>query len=150
MADAVYEVTTVLGKKLVDFDGHIAYDTYIDLLFISLVPCIFYYSFLFYESTNLMCARRLNRSMSELDMRTPFKDAAEILDIHRTLVKQNNIVDGIVYTQVSRGADVNRLRSFLFPNADTTPCMWHSSLYCTSLRLSLHCFPPIERSNIQC
>eukprot|EP00041_Stephanoeca_diplocostata_P026384 m.710501 g.710501 ORF g.710501 m.710501 type:complete len:425 (+) comp22952_c0_seq8:1110-2384(+) len=95
MADAVYEVTTVLGKKLVDFDGHVA---------------------------------RLHRSMSELDMRSPFTHNTEILDIHRTLVERNNIIDGIVYTQVSRGADLKNYRSFLFPDDEevtgSTVCMF--------------------------
>ena len=79
MADAVYEVTTVLDGKLVDFDGHL---------------------------------RRLNRSLSELKMIPP-KNMANLLEIHRELVKVNRVQQGMVYLQISRGpAD----RDFVFPS----------------------------------
>ncbi len=79
MADAVYEVTTVLDGKLVDFDGHL---------------------------------RRLDRSLSELKM-TPPKNMANLLEIHRELVKVNRVKQGGVYLQISRGpAD----RDFVFPS----------------------------------
>ena len=48
-ADGVYEVTSVLGGKLIDFEGH---------------------------------ARRLQRSLAELEMKAPV-EADELLEIHR-------------------------------------------------------------------
>jgi len=84
MADGVYEVTSVLGGKLIDFGGHLA---------------------------------RLERSLNELDMKKPaaFDD---LLEIHRELVRANDITDGLVYLQVTRGSDGDR--DFVFPNAETT------------------------------
>ncbi|WP_299425085.1 D-amino-acid transaminase [uncultured Shimia sp.] len=85
MADAVYEVTSVLDGKLIDFDGH---------------------------------AVRLKRSLDELEMAEPCsKD--ELLAIHRKLVEDNGIVEGLVYLQVSRGSDGDR--DFVFPSEDTPP-----------------------------
>ena len=82
-ADGVYEVTSVLDGKLIDFDGH---------------------------------AVRLERSLNELDMAAPVsKD--ELLTIHRELVARNEIVDGMVYLQITRGSDGDR--DFVFPSADT-------------------------------
>ncbi|MDD9977961.1 MAG: D-amino-acid transaminase [Boseongicola sp.] len=84
MADAVYEVTSVLDGKLIDFEGH---------------------------------AVRLERSLNELDMRSPCsKD--ELLAIHRELVAVNEIDEGLVYLQVTRGSDGDR--DFAFPDPDTT------------------------------
>jgi len=84
MADAVYEVTSVLGGKLIDFDGH---------------------------------AVRLARSLNELDMPHPLsKD--ELLGIHRELVRLNDITDGMIYLQISRGAPNDR--DFVFPDPETT------------------------------
>ncbi|MEO0358188.1 MAG: D-amino-acid transaminase [Pseudomonadota bacterium] len=81
-ADGVYEVTSVLDGKLVDFDGH---------------------------------AVRLERSLSELDMGHPItKD--ELLEAHRELVRANDITEGLVYLQVTRGAAD---RDFAYPPADT-------------------------------
>lgn len=85
MADGVYEVTSVLGGKLIDFPGH--------------------------------CAR-LARSLSELDMQNPHSDA-EWLAIHRELVTRNDITDGMVYLQVTRGNPGDR--DFAFPGPDVTP-----------------------------
>ncbi len=85
MADGVYEVTSVLGGKLIDFGGH--------------------------------CAR-LARSLSELDMQNPHSDA-EWLAIHRELVAQNRITDGMVYLQVTRGNPGDR--DFAFPGPDVAP-----------------------------
>ena len=85
MADAVYEVTSVLGGKLIDFEGH---------------------------------AVRLKRSLDELEMAEPCtKD--ELLEIHRKLVELNDIDEGLVYLQVTRGSDGDR--DFVFPSADTKP-----------------------------
>lgn len=82
-ADGVYEVTSVLGGKLIDFDGH---------------------------------AKRLTRSLNELDMKQPV-DQDELLTIHRELVARNNIDEGLVYLQVTRGvAD----RDFAYPK-DAAP-----------------------------
>ncbi|WP_313061112.1 D-amino-acid transaminase [Agrobacterium cavarae] len=83
-ADAIYEVTCVIGGKLVDFDGHMA---------------------------------RLARSLKELDMPTPMS-AQELLAIHRKLVADNNVDEGLIYMQISRG---NADRDFNFPPKDTPP-----------------------------
>lgn len=84
MADAVYEVTSVLGGKLIDFEGH---------------------------------AVRLKRSLDELDMQEPCtKD--ELLSIHRKLVELNDIDEGMIYLQVTRGSDGDR--DFVFPDPETT------------------------------
>mgnify|MGYP006282733415 CR=1 FL=1 len=82
MADGVYEVTTVLDGKLVDFDGH---------------------------------AVRLDRSLSELSMRAPVSRDA-LLEIHRELVRRNELTDGLVYLQITRGAPGDR--DFVFPDPD--------------------------------
>lgn len=84
MADGVYEVTSVLDGKLIDFDGH---------------------------------AKRLERSLDELDMQKP--DAFDdLLEIHRELVRVNEITDGMIYLQVTRGAPNDR--DFAFPDPETT------------------------------
>ncbi|MFY0616446.1 D-amino-acid transaminase [Shimia sp.] len=85
MADAVYEVTSVLGGKLIDFEGH---------------------------------AVRLKRSLDELDMAEPCTKEA-LLEIHRKLVELNEIDEGLVYLQVTRGSDGDR--DFAFPSEDTPP-----------------------------
>ena len=87
MADGVYEVTSVLGGKLIDFAGHTA---------------------------------RLHRSLNELDMAEPCTDD-ELLAIHLELVERNNIVDGMIYLQVTRGNPGDR--DFAFPSADTKPTL---------------------------
>ena len=84
-ADGVYEVTSVLDGKLIDFAGH---------------------------------ATRLARSLAELDMATPCT-TAELLDIHRELVDRNDITEGMIYLQITRGAAADR--DFAFPPADTPP-----------------------------
>jgi D-alanine transaminase len=84
MADAVYEVTSVLDGKLIDFDGH---------------------------------AVRLERSLNELDMPHPIsKD--DLLEVHRELVRLNNIEEGMIYLQISRGAPNDR--DFVFPDPEVT------------------------------
>ncbi|WP_370343970.1 D-amino-acid transaminase [Pararhodobacter marinus] len=83
MADGVYEVTSVLGGKLIDFDGH---------------------------------AKRLERSLTELDMAMPMS-ADDLLAIHRELVAKNGIDEGMIYLQVTRGAPGDR--DFAFPPEDT-------------------------------
>lgn len=77
-ADSVYEVTSVLDGKLIDFDGH---------------------------------TKRLSRSLNELEMTFPANEK-KILEIYRELVARNNLKDGLVYLQVTRGvAD----RDFAYP-----------------------------------
>lgn len=58
---------------------------------------------------------RLHRSLSELDM--PFSmDDASLLAVHRELLSLNQVDEGLVYLQVTRGAAD---RDFLFPAVDT-------------------------------
>ncbi|MEM1238047.1 MAG: D-amino-acid transaminase [Pseudomonadota bacterium] len=80
-ADGVYEVTSVLGGKLIDFDGH---------------------------------AVRLERSLTELEMGVPITKE-ELLEVHRELVARNNIDEGLVYLQITRGAAD---RDFAYPGED--------------------------------
>ncbi len=84
-ADGVYEVTSVLDGKLIDFDGH---------------------------------AKRLERSLGELDMAAP-ATTEELREIHHELLKRNNVEEGMVYLQVTRGADADR--DFAFPDAAKVP-----------------------------
>ncbi|MFQ6547321.1 D-amino-acid transaminase [Aestuariibius sp. 2305UL40-4] len=81
-ADGVYEVTSVLGGKLIDFAGH---------------------------------TKRLDRSLKELGMEMPLTED-ELLGIHRHLVEENGIEDGLVYLQITRGAAD---RDFAYPEAGT-------------------------------
>ncbi len=84
-ADGVYEVTSVLGGKLIDFEGH---------------------------------AKRLERSLSELEMAMPM-DSDALLEVHRELVRLNEIDEGLIYLQITRGSDGDR--DFVYPAADTPP-----------------------------
>jgi len=84
MADGVYEVTSVLQGKLIDFEGH---------------------------------AVRLERSLNELGMQKP-EAFDDLLEIHRELVRVNDIDEGLVYLQVTRGSDGDR--DFVFPDPETT------------------------------
>lgn len=81
-ADGVYEVTLVLGGKLIDFAGHI---------------------------------ERLRRSLQELDMPFAMSDD-ELLAVHRALVEKNDLNEGLIYLQVTRGAAD---RDFTFPPEGT-------------------------------
>lgn len=83
MADGVYEVTSVLDGKLIDFPGH---------------------------------AARLERSLRELDMGCPVT-TEELLAIHRELVARNDIIDGLIYLQITRGNPGDR--DFAFPDPAT-------------------------------
>jgi len=85
MADGVYEVTSVLDGKLIDFDGH---------------------------------TKRLHRSLDELDMQAPCSDA-DLLEMHRELVRLNGLDQGMIYLQVTRGNPGDR--SFLFPDGSVKP-----------------------------
>ncbi len=83
-ADGVYEVTSVLDGKLIDFAGH---------------------------------AKRLERSLGELDMAAPVT-MDELLEIHREMVRRNDLGEGTIYLQITRGAD--RDRDFAFPDPKVT------------------------------
>ncbi|SEW39274.1 D-alanine transaminase [Cognatiyoonia koreensis] len=83
MADGVYEVTSVLDGKLIDFAGH---------------------------------ANRLQRSLNELDMTAPIS-MDDLLEVHRELVRLNNVDEGMIYLQITRGAPPDR--DFAFPPNDT-------------------------------
>ena len=85
MADGVYEVTSVLDGKLLDFAGH---------------------------------AKRLERSLSELDMASPIS-MDDLLVVHRELVARNGITDGMIYLQITRGNPGDR--DFAFPDPAVTP-----------------------------
>lgn len=85
MADGVYEVTSVLGGKLIDFDGH---------------------------------AFRLRRSLTELEMASPISKNV-LLEVHRELVRLNEIDEGMIYLQITRGAPNDR--DFVFPDPQKTP-----------------------------
>ncbi|MDX5357623.1 MAG: D-amino-acid transaminase [Rhodobacterales bacterium] len=80
MGDGVYEVTSVLGGKLIDFPGH---------------------------------CRRLDRSLKELGMPNPHTDD-EWLALHHEIVRLNDIGDGSIYLQVTRGNGGDR--DFMYPN----------------------------------
>ena len=82
MADGIYEVTSVLGGKLIDYPGH---------------------------------AARLLRSLSELDMECPISQE-DLLEVHRELVRANNIVEGTIYLQITRGSVGDR--DFVMPDAE--------------------------------
>ncbi len=84
-ADGVYEVTSVLDGKLIDFEGH---------------------------------ARRLARSLGELEMAAPITDD-ELLAIHRELIARNDLTEGMIYLQVTRGAAD---RDFAYPK-DAAPSL---------------------------
>ena len=85
MADGVYEVSPVMGAKLIDYPGHVA---------------------------------RLHRSLDELQMASPVGDD-ELLEIHRELIRLNDLDEGLVYLQVTRGAAD---RDFIWPE-NATPSL---------------------------
>ncbi len=62
-------------------------------------------------------AGRLLRSLRELDMSPPC-DMDELLGIHRELVRLNEIENGLIYLQVTRGSDGDR--DFVFPDPEAT------------------------------
>ena len=64
-------------------------------------------------------AARLQRSLTELDMASPVSDA-ELLEIHRELIVRNDLTEGLIYLQVTRGAAD---RDFLYPAPDTVPTL---------------------------
>ena len=80
MADGVYEVTSVIDGKLIDFDGH---------------------------------AVRLERSMKELMMESAISKE-DLLEVHRQLIVENNLNEGMIYLQITRGSPNDR--DFVFPD----------------------------------
>lgn len=82
-ADAIYEVTAVIGGKLIDYAGH---------------------------------AGRLKRSLASLNIAAPVSDE-DMLALHREILVRNGVTDGLIYLQISRGAQD---RDFLFTD-DLTP-----------------------------
>jgi D-alanine transaminase len=77
--DAIYEVTAVLDRRLVDFAAHLA---------------------------------RLDRSLTEIALVSPLSHD-ELRDLHLALVERNNVDEGMVYLQISRGAAE---RDFAYPD----------------------------------
>ena len=83
-SDSLYEVTTVLNGKLIDFNNHM---------------------------------KRLDRSMTELKFKK-LLNHEDILVFHRKLIELNNLKEGMIYLQVTRGvAD----RSFDMPKNEIKP-----------------------------
>ncbi len=77
-ADGVYEVTAVVNGRLVDYHMHM---------------------------------ERLKRSLAEMDLASPLSmdivspsNEDALLDMHRELIKRNNLSEGGVYMQISRSA----------------------------------------------
>lgn len=85
MADGVYEVTSVLDGRLIDYQGHM---------------------------------RRLERSLGELQIANPLS-TEQWLELHRRLISENRIVEGLVYLQVTRGNPGDR--DFKYPAATIAP-----------------------------
>lgn len=85
-ADGVYEVTSIVGGKMLDFAGH---------------------------------AKRLQRSLDELEMASPCT-MDELEEIHRQLITRNNLDEGMIYLQVTRGNPGDR--DFVYPK-DTAPTL---------------------------
>ncbi|CAN7520455.1 D-amino-acid transaminase [Bosea sp. LjRoot237] len=83
--DGIYEVSAVLGGKLVDCEAHLA---------------------------------RLERSAGELGLALPWSKA-ELIAIHDELIARNDLNEGSIYLQVSRGAAD---RDFAFPK-DVKPTL---------------------------
>ncbi len=82
-ADAIYEVTAVIGGRLIEYAGH---------------------------------AARLQRSLAELALQLPLSPE-ELLAVHRDIVRRNDLQEGLIYLQVSRGAAD---RDFSYPK-DAVP-----------------------------
>jgi D-alanine transaminase len=87
-ADAIYEVTSVLGGKLIDFEGH---------------------------------AKRLQRSMNELGMTKAACTMDELREIHVKLMEANDLTEGMIYLQMTRGNPGDR--DFAYPPEDTEPTL---------------------------
>jgi len=83
-SDSLYEVTSVLNGKLIDFNNHM---------------------------------KRLDRSMTELKFKKMLNHK-DILAFHRKLIELNNLQEGMIYLQVTRGV-VDR--SFDMPKDEIKP-----------------------------
>jgi len=68
-SDGIYEVVSVMDRKLIDFAGHMS---------------------------------RLRRSLGEIDIPEPMPEE-EILSVIRQVVQRNDLVEGIVYMEITRG-----------------------------------------------
>jgi len=77
--DAVYEVTAVLDRRLVDFEAHLA---------------------------------RLDRSLREIGLAPPVPGEG-LRELHETLIAENDVDEGVVYLQISRGPAE---RDFAYPD----------------------------------
>ena len=60
---------------------------------------------------------RLKRSLKELDIKMPI-ETNKLLDIHYKLIDKNNLTEGLIYLQISRGEDD---RSFDYPDSNVKP-----------------------------
>ena len=60
---------------------------------------------------------RLKRSLNELDIKMPI-ETNKLLDIHYKLIDKNNLTEGLIYLQISRGVDD---RSFDYPDSNVKP-----------------------------
>ena len=60
---------------------------------------------------------RLKRSLNELDIKMPI-ETNKLLDIHYKLINKNNLTEGLIYLQISRGEDD---RSFDYPDSNVKP-----------------------------
>jgi D-alanine transaminase len=63
---------------------------------------------------------RLERSVGEIKLALP-ESLARIEEIQKELVKRNNLANGLVYLEVTRGADTGR--DFAFPKNDVKPTL---------------------------
>jgi D-alanine transaminase len=63
---------------------------------------------------------RLERSVGEIALKLP-ESLARIEEIQKELVKRNDLVNGMVYLEVTRGADSGR--DFAFPKGDVKPTL---------------------------
>ncbi len=63
---------------------------------------------------------RLERSVGEISLPLP-ESLERIQEIQKELVARNNLVNGMVYLEVTRGADSGR--DFAFPKADVKPTL---------------------------
>lgn len=84
--DGIYEVTAVIGGRMVDNDLHL---------------------------------ERLQRSLGEIRIALP-EDLTRIQEIQHELIRANNLVEGLVYLQITRGAAE---RDFAFPEPQVRPTL---------------------------